>query len=347
MISANDVTGTTYPIVQAPMAGVQNSALAIAVSKAGGLGSLPCAMLSPEQIHTELNTISASTDKPYNVNFFCHQQPVVDKKHYSAWLELLRPYLSEFNLNIADEPPAGGGRQPFSHTMADAIESFKPPVVSFHFGLPDNDLLQRVKSWGSQIWSSATTVDEARWLEANGVDVIIVQGYEAGGHRGMFLTEDLTTQSGTFTLLPQIAQSTDLPVVAAGGITTPQTVQAALSLGASAVQCGTAYLLCDEATTSTIHRTSLKDPQQYRHTAVTNVFSGRPARGIVNRIMDEIGPVCAQAPAFPLASLAVTALRTEAEAHGKGDFSSLWCGQNATGCEDISAEQMTLKLAGV
>jgi nitronate monooxygenase len=327
------------------MAGVQNSALTVAVSNAGGLGSLPCAMLDTSQAQQELSTIAAATSEPYNVNFFCHQQPVIDEKRYDAWMALLAPYFAELDL----EPPAtpnAASRQPFSHEMADAIEPFKPPIISFHFGLPATDLLQRVKGWGSRVWSSATTVDEAQWLAANGADAIIAQGVEAGGHRGMFLTDDVTTQSGTFALLPQIVNAVDVPVIAAGGIAGPQSVQAALSLGAAAVQCGTSYLLCNETNTTDLHRSALKSPQHYRHTALTNVFSGRPARGIVNRLMAEIGPDCKQAPAFPLASIAVTALRNASEAEGNSDFSSLWCGQNASGCEEISAAAMTKKLAG-
>lgn len=345
MTIRNEVTDTELPIVQAPMAGVQTSALAIAVCNAGGLGSLPCAMLSPEQVHSELATLTTSTSNPYNVNFFCHQQPTVDPHQYREWLNAIEPYLTELDLEAPGNPPASGGRQPFSHAMADAIEDFKPPIVSFHFGLPESDLLQRVKSWGSRVWSTATTVDEAKWLAANGADVIIAQGYEAGGHRGMFLTDDLQTQSGTFSLLPQIVQAVSLPVVAAGGIGSAQTVQAAISLGATAVQCGTCYLLCNEASTSDIHRSFLRDPSQRGYTAVTNVFSGRPARGIINRLIEELGPMSEKAPAFPLASLAVTELRKKAEAQGNGDFSPLWCGQNATGCEEISAATLTKKLA--
>ncbi len=347
MNSSGNVTDTTHPVVQAPMAGVQNSTLAIAVCNSGGLGSLPCAMLTPEQTVDELTTLTAATSNPYNVNFFCHQQPVIDAQHYSQWLKLLRPYVAELAFDLPDEPPVEGGRQPFSHAMADSIESFKPPVISFHFGLPEKDLIKRVKSWGSSIWSSATTVDEAKWLAANGADVIIAQGYEAGGHRGMFLTDDLTTQSGTMALLPQIVHSVDIPVIAAGGIASAQSAEAAILLGAAATQSGTCYLRCDEANTSDLHRMALKDAAQYQHTTVTNVFTGRPARGIVNRLIREIGPIAAHAPAFPLASLAVTTLRAKAEAQGSTDFSPLWCGQNASGCEDVSAATMTQRLAGV
>ena len=216
--------------------------------------------------------------------------------------------------------------------------------MSFHFGLPPAALLARVRSWGSTIISSATTVDEARWLEAHGADAIVAQGLEAGGHRGMFLSDDLTTQVGTFALLPQVIRAVRLPVIAAGGIATADGVAAALRLGAAAVQIGTSYLLCDEATTSPLHRAALTSDAA-RHTAVTNVFTGRPARGIVNRIVAELGPIAPGAPAFPLAASAVTPLRAKAESLGADGFSPLWSGQNATGCREIPAADLTRALA--
>ena len=179
------------------------------------------------------------------------------------------------------------------------LEEFRPAVVSFHFGLPSNELLARVRRWGAKILASATTVDEARWLEARGVDAIIAQGLEAGGHRGMFLSEDLSTQVGTLALLPQVVRAVKVPVIAAGGIADARGVAAAMALGAAGVQVGTAYLLCPEASTSALHRSALKG-EGARHTAVTNLFTGRPARGIVNRIMRELGPINALAPSFPL-----------------------------------------------
>jgi len=163
-------------------------------------------------------------------------------------------------------------------------------VVSFHFGLPSAELLALVKTGGSKILSSATTVDEAQWLEAHGADAIIAQGLEAGGHRGNFLSDDLTIQVGTLALVPQIVQKVRIPVIAAGGIADSKGVAAAMTLGAAGVQVGTAYLLCAEATTSAVHRAALKS-EAARHTALTNLFTGRPARGIVNRIMRELGPV--------------------------------------------------------
>ena len=336
--------GIELPIVQAPMAGVQGSALAVAVSNAGGLGSLPCAMLGPDAIRQELAAIRAKTANPFNVNFFCHTQPEPSAEREAAWRAALSPYFSEYGIDSGAIAP-GPGRLPFNAESADVLSEFRPPVVSFHFGLPASDLLERVRRWGAKILSSATTVDEARWLEAQGVDAVIAQGLEAGGHRGLFLTTDLSTQIGTFALVPQIVRAVRIPVIAAGGIGDAKGVAAAVALGAAGVQVGTAYLLCHEATTSAVHRAALKSDRA-RVTALTNLFTGRPARGIMNRIMRELGPISAVAPAFPLATSAISPLRAKAEGLGNGDFSPLWAGQNATGCKDISAAALTRELAG-
>ncbi len=334
--------GIELPIIQAPMAGVQGSALAIAVSNAGGLGSLPCALLSIETMRNELSAIRANTDKPYNVNFFCHTMPTPDEEREAAWRKALAGYYQEWQIDAANMPN-GAVRRPFSAEAADLLAEFKPPVVSFHFGLPSAALLDRVKSWGATVISSATTVAEALWLESNGADVIIAQGNEAGGHRGNFLTQDLTTQIGTFALLPQVVAQVKVPVIAAGGIADATGVRAALALGASAVQIGTSYLLCHESTTSKVHRAALQGDTAH-HTALTNLFTGRPARGIMNRIMRELGPINNVAPAFPMASSAIAPLRAKAEAAGDGSFTSLWCGQNVTGCKEISAADLTRSL---
>lgn len=339
----SEIFGTELPIIQAPMAGAQAGAMAIAVSNAGGLGSLPCALLSVEAMRKELETIKAQTGRPYNVNFFCHAPPQASAEREAAWRTALAPYYKEYGIDPASIP-AGPGRAPFSAEFADALEPFRPPVVSFHFGLPSKDLLARVKGWGSKILCSATTVDEARWLEAQGVDAIIAQGVEAGGHRGMFLSEDLTTQIGTFSLLPQVVRAVKLPVIAAGGIADAKGVAAALALGGAGVQVGTAYLLCPEATTSALQRAALKS-EAARHTALTNLFTGRPSRGIVNRVMRELGPISSLPPAFPLATSAVMPLRARAEARGSDDFTPLWSGQNATGCKEVPAAQLTRELA--
>lgn len=342
-MNLQSMLGIELPIIQAPMAGVQGSALAIAVSNAGGLGSLPCAMLGPDALRRELAAIRAGTSRPYNVNFFCHTPPAADPACEAAWRAALALYYKEFGLD-AGAVSEGARRAPFSAEVADVLEEFRPAVVSFHFGLPAPELLARVRGWGAKVLSSATTVEEACWLEARGVDAIIAQGFEAGGHRGLFLSAGLETQVGTLALVPQVVAAVKVPVIAAGGIADAQGVRAALALGAAGVQVGTAYLLCPEATTSAVHRAALKS-EAARLTAVTNVFSGRPARGIVNRLIRELGPICPDAPAFPLAASAVAPLRARAESQGSGDFSPLWAGQNVSGCKEVPAAQLTRELA--
>lgn len=339
MSSIDQLFGLDLPIIQAPMGGVQGSALAIAVSNAGGLGSLPCALLSVDAIRAELTAIARATTKPYNVNFFCHTPPGSDPAREQAWRNRLQPYYDELKIDL----PSGAGavRTAFSHETADVLTEFKPPVVSFHFGLPASDLLDRVRAWGAKILSSATTVDEARWLEARGVDAIIAQGLEAGGHRAHFLSHDLTLQLGTFALVRQIVNAVRVPVIAAGGIADAAGVAAMRALGAAGVQVGTAYLLCPESTTTAIHRAALANAG---HTALTNVFTGRPARGIVNRFVREVGPMSDLAPDFPLAAGAAAPLRQAAEARGSSDFSPLWSGQNASGCAAIPAADLTRQL---
>ena len=337
---------TRLPLIQAPMAGAQDHRMAVAVCNAGGLGSLPAAMLSLDALRTELAQICAQTDRPYNVNFFVHTPPVFNEARETAWRAALKPYYDEFSDELGldvNNIPTGPGRAPFTHEAADVLEAFKPPVVSFHFGLPAPDLLNRVRRWGSKIIASATTVQEALWLESQGVDAVIAQGLEAGGHRGHFLSHDLTLQLGTFALLPQIVQAVRVPVIAAGGIADAQGVAAALSLGAAMAQVGTAYLLCPEALTSAVHRAALKSPAA-AHTALTNLFTGRPARGIFNRLMRDLGGIHAVAPEFPLATGAIAPLRAAAEKAGSGDFTPLWSGQNASGCREIGAAELTRAL---
>ncbi len=332
---------TEHAIIQAPMAGVQGVALAAAVATAGGMGSLPAAMLTPDVLRAQLRELRAATSAPFNVNFFCHTPPVVDAAREQAWRERLAPYYAELGVELPPVTPAA--RAPFDDAFCDVIVEAPPAVVSFHFGLPAPELVTRVQRAGAKVWSSATTVDEARWLAARGVDAIIAQGAEAGGHRGMFMTDDVTTQLGTFALVPQVVAAVGtVPVIAAGGIADARGVAAARALGATAVQVGTAFLLCPEATTSAVHRAALAGDG---HTAITNVFTGRPARAIVNRLVREVGAVSGLAPAFPLAAAAVMPLRAAAEARGLGDFSPLWSGQNRTGCAHVPAAQIVRMLA--
>lgn len=331
-----------YPLVQAPMAGSQGSGLALAVCAAGAVGSLAAAMLPPEALQAELQTLHDQATGPWNVNFFCHTPPAPDPAAEARWREALRPIFDEAGIDPGSVP-AGAGRVPFSHEIADVVEPFRPPVVSFHFGLPAPDLLARVKSWGSVVLSSATTVQEALWLQDRGIDAVIAQGLEAGGHRGMFLTHQLGTQLGTMALVPQIAAAVKVPVIAAGGIADANGVRAAMALGASGVQVGTAYLCCPEATTSALHRAALMS-EAARHTELTTLFSGRPARGIVNRLMRELGPLNPAAPAFPLATAAVAPLRAHFEGLGRTDCTPLWSGQNASGCRAVPAAEITATL---
>lgn len=295
-------------------------------------------------MRSELTAIKSRTQRPFNVNFFCHVPPTPDAARETAWRAALAPYYAELDIDPA-AIASGRGRAPFTTESAAIVEEFRPPIVSFHFGLPQPELLARVKATGAKVISSATTVDEARWLEARGVDAIIAQGVEAGGHRGMFLSQDVATQVGTFALLPLVARAVRVPVIAAGGIADAKAVAAAISLGAAAVQIGTSYLLCPETTTSSVHRTALASDAA-RTTAITNVFTGRPARTIVNRLVRELGPISAFAPAFPLATAAILPLRVKAEAAGSSDFSPMWCGQDATGCRVVGAGRLTRALAG-
>lgn len=324
------------------MAGVQGSALAIAVGRAGGLGALPCAMLAPDALRDELQKLHAS-GLPYHVNFFCHTPPEPDATREAAWRVALAPYYAEYGLDI-HAIASGPGRRPFDAAAADLLEEFKPRVVSFHFGLPAPALLARVKSWGAFVLSSATTVREALWLQEHGADAIIAQGLEAGGHRGHFLSHDLSEQMGTFALLPQIVCAVRLPVIAAGGIADAAGVCAAMALGAAGVQIGTAFLCADEATTSPLHRAALHSAAA-RHTVLTTLFTGRPARGIMNRVMRELGPLANPAPEFPLATAAMAPLRAVAEKVGNSGFSPLWAGQNASGCQNAPAAEIVRGLA--
>ena len=341
MAAWHEAIGIRHPIIQAPLAGVQGSALALAVSRAGALGSLPAAMLAPEALRAELQALQAS-GLPYNVNFFCHQPPAPDAARQAAWLAALKPYYDELGLQASI--PAGPSRRSFDAETAGLLAEFRPRVVSFHFGLPAPDLLARMKSWGAFVLSSATTVAEALWLQDHGADAIIAQGLEAGGHRGHFLDDDLSEQMGLFALLPQVVAAVRLPVIAAGGIASAACVRAALALGAAGVQAGSAYLCADEASTSALHRAALQSPAA-AHTQLTSLLSGRPARGMANRLMRELGPLHPATPAFPLAAVALAPLRAAAEKAGRTDFSPLWCGQNAQDCQSAPAARITQALA--
>lgn len=330
------------PIVQAPMAGASGPELAVAVSEAGGLGSLPCAMLSPEQIVEAVGRIRERTTKPFSLNFFCHDAPSLDPAALTRWQQRLTPYYQEHG--IEPEPLSALSLMPFDDARCRVVETLAPAVVSFHFGVPAEPLMARVKATGAKVIASATTPDEAALLEAAGCDAIIAQGVEAGGHRGMFATRDVATQIGTIALVPLVVDRVGVPVVAAGGIADARGVAAAFALGAAGVQIGTAYLRCPEVSLNPLYRAAL-DAAASHETALTNVFTGRPARSIVNRAVRELGPIAADAPAFPSAAAPLGPVRNAAEARGSRDFTPLWAGQAASFATSEPAGELTRRLA--
>lgn len=338
-----ELLGIELPIIQAPMAGASGVDMAVAVGEAGGLGSLPCAMLDPATARSHLQAIRQRSAKPLNVNFFAHEPYRADPRRDRAWKAHLAPYYEALGVDPATAAPSAA-RTPFDAAMCEVVEEFSPKVVSFHFGLPAPSLVERVRATGAVIAGSATTVMEARWLEDHGCDVIIAQGCEAGGHRGMFLSDDIATQPGTFALVPQVASAVRVPVVAAGGIVDGRGIAAAFALGAAAVQIGTAYLLTPESLISDLHRQALRGARD-DSTALSNVFTGRPARGILNRVMREVGPMSPLAPAFPAAGAALAPLKAASERSGSSDFSAMWSGQCAPPDRDTDAAALTRFLA--
>jgi nitronate monooxygenase len=329
------------PVFLSPMAGAGGVDLCVAVQNAGGLGSLPCATLTAEALREQVRAVrAANKSAPLNLNFFAHRMPssAAQPDAQSAWLEKLAPYYEEYGLDTTLKVDAPL-RLPFDEDMCSVVEALRPEVVSFHFGLPSDTLLDRVKASGALVMSSATTVAEAEYLEEKGVDMVIAQGFEAGGHRGMFLTSKIATQMGLFSLLPQIIARVKIPVIAAGGIADARGISAALSLGASAVQLGTAFLNCPESLISPLHRKVLSS-NSASSTALTNLFSGRLARGMMNRLMLDLGAVAAVVPPFPYAGAALAPLQKAAEAEGQVSFSPLWAGQSAPLCQTVPAETL-------
>lgn len=331
--------GTEYPIVLAPMAGAADADLAIAVAGAGGLGSIPSGLLSPEQIRAQVAAYRSATKAPLNLNFLTHRPPENVPAREQRWRERVAKYYTELGVARPDALPPK--RAPFDDATCALVEELRPEIVSFHFGLPEGRLLDRVKATGAKVFSSATTVREATWLQERGVDAIIAQGAEAGGHRAMFLTDDVASQVGLFALLPQVVDAVRVPVIAAGGIADARGVRAAFVLGASAVQVGTAFLFCPESKIAPAHRDALVASND-ESTVLTNVLTGRPARGIANRLVRELGPLDPEAPAFPLAANETAALRATGNAH----VLPLWSGQAAALVRaSMSAADLTRELA--
>ncbi len=341
-----DLLKIEHPIILSPMPFGESPSLALAVCAAGGLGSIGCAVSTPDEAARKIATMHASTDTPFAANFFCHVPLAADLAAESIWNDTMRPYYRAWNI------PFEPSRErltitPFDDAMCDVVARAPPAVVSFHFGLPARHLVDRLKALGCRLMSSATTVEEARWLEANGADIVIAQGVEAGGHRGSFLARDPINSAGgelgTFTLVPQIADAVSLPVIAAGGIADGRGIAAAFALGADGVQIGTGYLRCPEAAISPSYRRALETAGS-GSTVVTNVFTGRPARAIVNRLVRELGPISRLAPAFPSAMTATRQLAAEATRQGDTDFTAFWAGEAVALSRALPAQELTAVL---
>ncbi|HVF37308.1 MAG TPA: nitronate monooxygenase [Sphingomicrobium sp.] len=331
-----DLVGCEHPIIQAPMANGGGVELCVAALEGGALGSLPCGMLSKEQVCEQVRNVRRRAAGPINLNFLCHRMP--EGADDGPWRELLKPYFDELQIE-----PGGPGplRRPFDEAACAAVEELRPEVVSFHYGLPPPPLLDRVKTTGAVILSSGTTVAEARWLEEQGVDAIIAQGFEAGGHTGRFLGSDPAEAMGLFALLPQVVDAVSVPVVAAGGIADGRGIAAAFLLGASAVQIGTAYLLSPESLVAP----EFKDLLPLRPTLMTNLYSGGPARAARGRLINELGADRSEAPPFPLASDAIVPLWKEAQRRGDWEFLLPLAGQSAPLTQALPAVDLTRKLA--
>jgi nitronate monooxygenase len=331
-----DLVGAEQPIIQAPMANGGGVALAVAAMKGGALGSLPCGMLTAEQIRDQIDEVRSRTSGPINLNFLCHLMP--EETDDSEWRALLKPYYDELGIEPSGPAPL---RRPFDNATCAVVEELKPEVVSFHYGLPPEPLLDRVKATGAVVLSSATTVAEARWLEERGVDAVIAQGFEAGGHTARFQYSNPAEALGLFALLPQIADTVSVPVVAAGGIADGRGIAAAFALGASAVQIGTAYLLTPESSIADPFRQLLRE----RPTMITNIYSGGLARAARGRLIDELGPVRNEAPPFPLATAALMPIWRAAQERGDWEFLLPLAGQSAALAKPMPADQLTRQLA--
>jgi nitronate monooxygenase len=333
--------GIELPIVQAPMAGAATLEMAAAVSNSGGLGSLGTAMMSPATLRETASKLRALTNKPFNLNFFVHHEPVLEGYDAAPIQAALAPFYAEFGLGPV---PAPTPRAPAftSETLALVLE-LAPRIVSFHFGLPPDGVVAALKAAGIVVLGCATTSAEARALEHGGVDAIIAQGAEAGGHRGTFLDHvDLGTV-GTIALVPQVVDAVKVPVIAAGGIADARGIAAAFMLGAAGVQIGTAYLACPEASVHPVHRKALAEASDHG-TVVTKLFSGRPARAIRNRVTEELHSLEEKAAPFPTQRAMTAPLAAASAKAGRAEFMQLWAGQAAALATVEPAAQKTERL---
>lgn len=335
-----DLLGSRHPILLAPMAGAGGVNLALAAIEGGAVGSLPCGLLTPAEVRSQVGDLRSRAAGPTSLNFFCHRMPA--ESGDGPWRALLAPFYERFGLVAG--PEAGPLRRPFDPAMCEVVEAVRPELVSFHFGLPEEALLDRVRGAGAKVLANATTVAEARWLAERGVDGIIAQGWEAGGHAGRFLGGRPDEHMGLFALLPQTVDSVPVPVIAAGGIGDGRGIAAALILGAAAVQIGTAYLHCPESLIAEAHRSALGS-EEAEHSVFTNLFSGGLARGLWTPPMEALGPERPEVPPYPRATAALTPLAKEAAKRGEAGFRPMWAGQAARLGRPLPARDLTERLA--
>lgn len=337
--------GIRLPIIQAPMAGTSTPELAAAVSNAGGMGSVGLAAATNEQAHSAIKRCKALTDAPFNVNFFCHRTPVADATVESEWIKYLRPLFDETGVQAPATLNASYISFNDNPAMLDIVLEERPPVVSFHFGIPKASDIEQLKAAGITLMATATTLPEARAIEAAGLDMIVAQGVEAGGHRGVFDPRHPDLGLTTLALTRLLATQVGLPVIAAGGIMDGCGIRAVLELGASAAMMGTAFILCPESAANEAYRRALSSDKA-QHTRITAVASGRPARGIVNDLHTRIDiPGRPAIPDFPICYAAIKALQKAAQAQGNAGYGSHWAGQGAPLARTMPAAELVNVLA--
>jgi nitronate monooxygenase len=331
------------PIIQSPMVGVSTPKLAAAVSNAGGLGSIGIGASNVEQARAMLRETAALTDKPFNVNLFCHAPAIHDAAREAQWLKFLAPLFAEFD---AAAPTAL--REIYTSFVEDTgmlhmLLEEKPAVVSFHFGLPAQPAIDALKDAGIVLLCSVTSLAEAQIAELAGVHALVAQGYEAGGHRGVFDPQQ-DSEMGTLALVRVLTEACGLPVIAAGGIMDGAGIKAVMQLGASAAQLGTAFILCPESSANAAYREALKSPRAHL-TRVTSVISGRPARGMVNRNFTSLEVNAPAMPDYPIAYDANKALNAAAAARANSEFAVQWAGQGAPLVREMPAAALVKLLA--
>ncbi|WP_044337115.1 NAD(P)H-dependent flavin oxidoreductase [Rossellomorea aquimaris] len=335
--SVTRILGTHYPIIQAGMAGgVTTSSLVSAVSNSGGLGTLGAGYMSAADMKLAIKEIKDQTNLPFGVNLFIPETPVVNDEQITNAQKLLEPYVKE--LHLTDNVSFSEVQIDFENQL-EVILNEKVPVCSFTFGAPSKELVSELKKVGIIVIGTATTVEEAMINEEKGVDIVVAQGSESGGHRGTFLGLFEQSMIGTFSLVPQVVDAVCIPVIAAGGVMDERGVIAALALGAKGVQMGTAFLTCKESGAGASHKRAVLESSE-THTVITTAFSGKPARGIENRFTREMQEYKNQLPSYPIQNALTKELRKQAGRQGVPELMSLWSGQSPRLSREVSAKEL-------